>query len=311
MNVRLLSTLLAGTLLVAGCGASTVDQGPRDVVEGAKAQPAPVVVRDAQDARAAVRGGRVVRPLLFDGGALRIDPAKGRPPLSELDAIKLVRASSPPGSGIAVSDVVVALGIVSLATPVTAAGDVVVPSRLPAFRGRLGWFVVYENSAHSCPAMTASNAPATKIREPLPVRLIAADGSGEGVTYGGAGSFCGFAPTVPSAHPSFYEVSVPWRVIGATSGSLSLEARDIPECAAMSGAAGPGWPDTSVVVGAEVAMVSGSCQTKQTSIITVAKTRDGSQPKHGATGLAAGMLTGFDPPPGTFTYFDGQTHTIR
>jgi hypothetical protein len=309
---RQLPFIVVALLGIAACG-SAPTTAPGKAVGRAASEGAPVVVRDARDARVAVRGEHVVRPLVFDGGALRIDPARGHPRVSEQQAIRYVRAASLPGSAILVSDVVVALGIVTLTTPVTSQGMVVVGSRTPSFTGRPAWFVVYENSAHSCPAMRAPapSVPAHALREPLPVRLVAADGSGEGVTYAGAGAFCGGAATPPTAHPSVYDVSVPWHILNGAGGSLQLKVDHLPPCSAVSGASGPGWPDTSVAVGAEVVMAAGTCPPAASSVITVGKTRDGSEPRHAPTGLASGMLTDFDPAPGAFSYFDGARHVVK
>src|SRR3954469_19110436 len=194
---------------MAGGGSPAAQTGHRPSSAGP-----PVVVPDAHDARVAVHDGRVSRSLVFDGGALHVDPAEGDPHLDEAGAIKVLRAAAPPGSSITVTDVVIGLGTVTLATPVTNDGDLITPKNGPEFRNRQAWVVLYENIAHSCPMMPARPTGATPpdLREPLPVVLLAADDSGEGVSYAGRGSFCGGPAMGPAAHPRRMAVSLPWQV---------------------------------------------------------------------------------------------------
>lgn len=277
-------------------------------VEPAPDQGPPVAVHDAKDARAAVRSAGVVRTLVFDGGVLRVSPASNRHPVGEAHAIAVARSSSPAGTTTEVSDVVVGYGLATLTLPVTTKDMVVRPDDAPSFRNRPVWFVVHENGAHSCPPLPPStpHGNGTRSREPLPVLLVAADRSGEAIAYRGGGSFCRFPEEQPVATPAVYSLSLPWRVLSSTSTSLTLGAQP-PRCAAISTISGPGWPDTTIAVSADVVMVRGSCHQGTDRPVVAQRPRDGSSPRHAPTGLVRGMMTTL----GHFTYFDGATHTIR
>jgi hypothetical protein len=274
----------------------------------AKESGPPVVMHDARDARAAVRDGKVVRTLVFDEGALRIRPAPEPHPRGEAKAIALARSSSPVGSTTDASDVIVGYGLADLRLEVTVKDQAVQPEQPPSFHDRPVWFVVHENGAHSCPALPSRTARGngTREREPLPVMLIAADGSGEGISYRGRGTFCEFPVEEPVARPALYSLSLPWRVASSTASSLTL-AVQLPRCSAISTITGPGWPDTTLGISADVVMARGACRGESTRPVVVQRARDGSTPKHAPTGLVRGMMT----EPDRFSYFDGAAHTIR
>jgi hypothetical protein len=295
-------------MLVAGTVTGCTSHGAPLSVQRAPDEGPPVSVHDAKDARAAVRASRVVRTLVFDGGILRITPATERHPRGEAHAIALARSSSPAGTTTDVSEVVVGYGLASLTMSVTTQEQVVRPVHTPVFHDRPVWFLVHENGPHSCPAMPAPSSVGngTRGREPLPLELIAADGSGEGIAYRGSGSFCGFPTQSPVAQPALYSLSLPWHVASSTSTSLTLAAKP-PRCGTISTVTGPGWPDTTIGVSAEVVMAQGSCRGDESRPVVVQRPRDGSVPKHAATGLVRGMMTEST----GFTFFDGASHTIR
>ena len=263
----------------------------------------PIVVHDARDVKAAVVGGRLQTSVLFDDGALRVDPpAEGEPALSEAEAVRLLRAAALPESYVEVSDVVVGYGRATLTLPIDLSSMTVRPAHVPEFHGRPAWLLVHENGAHGCPALPggpASSAPTA--REPLPVEVIAADGSGEGVTYSTAGTFCA-TPAQPTARPASYTLSVPWSQADPQTDGTATVTAVAPECGTISGYVGPGQPDTTVAVGATVLMVQAPCQGDGERGSYDAPNR-GLPLRHAPTGMVTGMYT--DGESKEFRYYDG------
>lgn len=290
------TALTIGVVVLTSCGTASRHQS--------SPPPEPIQVHDASDARPAVVGGRVTAELVFDGGSLRVDPPPaGSPDLDEAKAIAYLRAASLPGSY-----VVVAYGRASLTLPVDGTDMVVRPTRLPLFRARPAWLLLHEDGGHSCPAQgpsPGSPSPGVPAREPLPVELIAADGSGEAVAYSTAGSFCG-RPRAAHAVPASYMVSLPWTQGGAgTSGSTTITATP-PDCGTVSGYVGPGQPDRTVAVGATVLLAKPPCQGGGQQASN--DIPDGPRPLgHAPTGLVTAMYT--DGQGTQFRYYDGTDRT--
>jgi hypothetical protein len=290
-------TAVAAAVVLAGCGTATSPTNS----EGQE----PIHVNDARDVKSAVAGARVTRPLLFDDGVLRIDRAPaGDPEVDEAQAIRYLRAAALPASYVEVSDVVVAYGRATLRGAVDLSDMTVRPAHSPEFSARPAWLLVHENGVHGCPAMqpgTDSPSPGVPAREPLPVEVIAADGSGEAVAYSTAGTFCGTS-VQPKARPASYTLSVPWTQADPQTDGTATVTATAPECGTISGYVGPGRPDTTVAVGATVLMVRSPCQGDGGPGGYDAPTR-GVLLKHAPTGLVTGMYT--DGRGEQFTYYDG------
>jgi hypothetical protein len=293
---------LVGALVLTACG----DASPGTL--GAPQQP--VHVRDAADAKPAVRAGSVTTQLLFDDGELRIDPPPpGKPTLDEAEAIAYLRAGSLPGSYVDVSDVVVAYGRATLTLPVDTAGTDIRPARVPAFTSRPVWLLLHENGGHGCPAMPSTTAPSPSeqpTREPLPVELIAADGSDEGVAYNTAGTLCG-TPVAAKAVVATYTLSVPWTQTNPQADGTATVTATPPECGVISGYVGPGEPESTIAVGATVLLARPPCQGDRQPGSYDALNR-GAPLQHAPTGLVTGMYT--DGNTKQFHYYDGTDRSV-
>jgi hypothetical protein len=275
----------------------------------------PVAVHSTDDVKNALADGRVTRTLVFDGGQLRLDPPGiTHPELDESRAIALVRSGAPMGSASPVGLALVGLARASLTAHVTFPPAVTaVP---PQLAHRLVWMALTTYGAHSCPtttsgAMTASAAPQA---EPLQLHLVAADGSGVGVTYATAGAFCG-RPVAASAAPLAYHESLPWRMVSSDARTVTIAA-DVPPCALAQGSTSSGnvWSATSTVgIDAVVFMAPNGCRvtgpgSEHTATQTVYRTGS-ALPRPEATGLnPTGMIN--YPSLRDFTYYDGTEHTI-
>jgi hypothetical protein len=260
-----------------------------------------IAVRSAEDARAAVHDARVVRPLSFDGDALRIDVARGRPAMTEASAIARFRA----GFGGLVTAVTVAYGSATLRTPVKSTGMVVRPRTAPVFRSRPVWAIVWSLGEHGCTLEAGSDEPGP---EPFDVELLADDGSGEGVDVQTRGSLCGAPAIGPRATVAGYELSVPWRPGPASAVPAVLNIGAVPACGVYEGRTVYGKSTAPVVrVQAYVLLAPPPC-TRPAPPAVIPRPGDAdTRLQHAPTGPVIGRETDR----GRLVYFDGQTHTLR
>ena len=300
---------LAAVLLasVTACGSSNTSPGhaappssPPSITDSGP----PLSVSTSGDARAAVKDGRLTRTLLIDGGRLRLDPTSDTPRLSEDRAVRLWATGVTPGGITDTEQAVVVLARVTMQVPVSVDGLALRPAAMPAFNGRAAWVMLWQNGAHGCPMIT-SRGPGGL--EPQPIEIIAADGSGDGVSYQTRGSFCAAPISGPSATPAVYAKSLPWTVKSSTPTSVTI-AYTVPACGLLTGVAGPNGSSYTVWVGATVMMGAGRCPGAKPgpAMSTVAR-RPGINPTHGATGLLVGRSSADS---NKLTYFDGQTRSL-
>jgi len=295
--------LLAAGCLLAGCGSAPL-------------APATVAVHGADDVRAALAGGRVTRTLVFDGGQLELQaPGATRPDPDEARAIALVRSNTSVGSASLVGLALVGLARASLTSGVTF--PPAVTASPPHVANRLVWMILTTGGPHSCTPMTG---PATPQPEPLHLDLVAADGSGLGITYTTAGSFCGRLQPAAAA-PLIYHLSLPWRIVSSDARTITVAA-DLPPCALAQGgtsSANLKKGTSTLGIDAAVFMTPDGCHVDgpgsgsgsgsgRSATESISRTGTG-LPSPDPTGLnLAGMIT--YPSLKDFTYDDGATHTI-
>jgi hypothetical protein len=311
LHVR--GTTALGVVLLAAvtaCGSSGTSPGHAT----APSSPAPITtsgppltVTTSSDARSAVEDARLNRTLVIDGGKLRLDPTSDTPRVSEDRAVRLWATGLMPGSITDTEQAVVVLAKVTMQVPVSVAGMALRPATTPTFKGRDAWVMLWQPGPHSCPALPVRTDVPTGGREPQPVEIIAADGSGEGVSYQTRGSFCAEPISGPSATPAVYAESLPWTVKGSTPTSMTI-AYTVPACGLQTGVAGPNGSSYTVWVGATVMMGAGPCPgAKPGPATSTVGRRPGTNPTHGATGLLVGRSSeDFT----KLTYFDGRTRTL-
>jgi hypothetical protein len=241
---------------------------------------------------------------LIDGGKLRLDPTPDTPRLSEERAVRLWATGVSPGGVSEADQAVVVLAKVTLRVPVSSEGMGLRPASTPTFTARDAWVVLWQNGVHSCPAITS---PGPGGPEPQPVEIIAADGSGEGVSYSTRGSFCAEPISGPTATPAVYEQSLPWTVASSTPTSVTI-AFTVPACGFQTGLAGPNGSSYTVWVGATVVMGAGPCVGAKPGPATATiYRRAGTEPTHGATGL---LVSRSSEDFTKLTYFDGRTRSL-
>jgi hypothetical protein len=260
-------------------------------------------VRVATDSRRAVRDARLVRPLLFDGAALRLDVGRGSPRVDEAHAITLFRAGSVPST--TVESVTVVYAVATLRLPVKTEGIVIQPRVVPAFERLPVWAFIWSNGPHGCPAQAASTG-SVALPEPQHVELIAADGSDEGVSYQTRGSPCGGPITAPHAEVAAYYISLPWSASSITSTARVVRYPAPPPCGDIEYTPRSGNASGMTFgVYAIVLMARPPCSTPPQPTSTARPVAAGVVLLHDRTGLSLGRFTAA----AHFTYFDGRSHT--
>jgi hypothetical protein len=265
----------------------------------------PFAVATSSDAKPAVSDARLTRTLVIDGGKLRLDPTSDVPRLSEDRAIRLWATGVSAGSLSDTERAVVVLAKVTMTVPVASDGLALRPATMPTFHGRDAWVMLWQNGPHSCPAITS---PGPGGPEPQPIEILAADGSGVGVSYQTGGSFCAEPLRGPSATPAVYEESLPWTEKSSTPTSLTI-AFTVPACGVQNGGLTASSASSSTVwVGATVVLGAAPCPGAKPGPATamVSRGRD-AEVTHGKTGLLVGRNSGgFQ----HLTYFDGQNRSL-
>jgi hypothetical protein len=258
-------------------------------------------MRAAADVRVAVRSARLTLPLSIDG-ALRLDPLAAPPRLDEAHAIALFRAGSSPVT--VVGDVTVVYAAATLHLAVSTNGLVIQPRVVPAFDHRAVWAFIWTDGPHGCPAIRA--LPAHPVPEPQRVLLIAADGTGDGVSYQTRGSFCDAPVTGPRANLASYYVSLPWSLASHTGSEVVLRYATPPRCGDIEYS-----PITTTATSATLGVYALVLMAHPPCIVPTQPTNSSrSIPAnaaltHNPTGLSEGRFTSM----GRFTYFDGVAHT--
>lgn len=285
-GTAVLGSIGAGLLLNDGSRAPGPAGGPVQAVSSSNLRP---IVRDAELTRAAS----------FDGGKLLLEPpADATLELSEAEAVALARSRFLPGSESVVRNVVVTRARATLNTPVDSTDQVIRPTQPVEMVGTEVWVIAYENHApRSCRRM--GSQPVVIGGEPAQVFLVAADGSGIGVMYEGAGVVCGRAME-PNARPAIYSLAVDFtfELIGAGRARLTAA---LPQCATLSGATGS--PSMGYALGAEIALVGGACVTEDRRWTLDVDANDRTPVAPMAVGLARTLVTGEG---GAFDAYNGR-----
>jgi hypothetical protein len=207
---------------------------------------------------------------------------------------------------VSTENVTVVYGDATLRLPVGTAGMVIQPRVVPTFKHRPVWAFIWSNGPHSCLAESAASTRAVALPEPQQIELIAADGSGEGVTHQTRGSFCAGPISPPHAEVASYYVSLPWSALSITGTDAVVRYRSPPPCGDIE------YTPTSGSAAAEtfgvyafVLMARPPCTTPPRRTSTSRTVAAGVTFRHDPTGLSLGRFT----TPDAFTYFDGLSHT--
>jgi hypothetical protein len=186
--------------------------------------------------------GHLSEPVQLGGGALRLDPPTRAPGISETGAVR-VWGAAVAGAKLMTGDTVVFLTDATVHLPIARPQ---VPDlsawATPQVEHRTVWAIATGNDVkHSCPAAPSSVSPAP-VTGPQPqiqtVTLIAADGSGEGVTYSTGTPICAFPQRPPSAQVASYVVTLP-------AGTAFSTPPAAPPAAPTPHMTGPVSPSTS------------------------------------------------------------------
>ncbi len=271
----------------------------------------PVAFSLSKDIKGLIQATHLTRSLIVEGGALRLDPPSSAPTLQESRVLALWQSKGLGGYGF-VADPVVFLASATLNTVPRGTPTGFSP---PTFASRLAWVVAWENSGvTSCPDHPGT---ATRFKQRAWLEMVAADGSGQGVTFNTSGTVCGY-PERAYAYVATYGLSVPWTIISTQKprchgtsrgcGRLldALVRISLPRCAMESGSStggGGGQPSTLEVFVA-VPMVGRGCSETKDQIIHM---QVAANPVPPVTGLMQNYRTHGK----TLTYFDGGSHTLR
>jgi hypothetical protein len=291
-------TLLLGCLavLVAACG--TAAGSPPTVVAAPDAAAAKVT--SISQIKPLVASARLVRAIRLGDGALRLDPPSRDPGLREVDAVRVWAAATTGGQQLT-GTTVVFLADASVRVPVALPDYPTTLSRWarPRFVHRTVWAIASGTDVMiMCPYMTSSPVVTPQVGT---VTLVAADDSGEGVTYSSGAPVCDFPPRAPSAEVSSYVATVPT----TTPAGTPNQRTPTPPCgsfeASASGSDSTGARRT--VDGLRVWMIGNRCES---SMSVAALLR---RPLNSLLGnLAPGRMS--QETPGRVSYFDGRMHTF-
>jgi hypothetical protein len=278
--------------MVAACG--TVSGSP--AVRATASESAAGNVTTVGEIKPLVADAHLVRSIQLGDGALRLDPPSRTSVLRELDAVRLWAAAVTGGQQ-STGSTVVFLADATVRIPVALPAD---PSTLarwarPRFERRTVWALLSGTDATIfCPYMTSEPTPGPpKVGS---VTLIAADDSGEGVTYSTGVPVCDFPARAPSAEVASYVVTVPTMT---PSGALNQPIR-LPPCGAFEGSAS--GSQAVSVNGIRVWMIGTRCEASMSVAVLIRR------PANSLLGsLAPGRMS--QETPGRVRYFDGRLHT--
>lgn len=225
MTTRLLVPLGVCAAVLAGCGvakapvrsapaSATQSAAGRSVSPPTTSEP-PVEINPSQGGNLLPAGtivnGHVTRPIILDGGTLRIEPSPSAlsPTVTLQQADSVVKAAQTytPGT---LDPADVGLGIVDLAASVSGG--------LPPYSNRFAWVAILgpqSQVAISCPGVTGGNSgPATPSAQ---VVLIDARTGADVLDYRSRGNGpCGGPITGPSVQRAQEVISIPWTGVGET-----------------------------------------------------------------------------------------------
>ena len=262
----------------------------------------------ATDTRTEIRAGHLLRPVLIDGGTLRLDPLPGTPRLSESRAITLFRAGATGPTLVSYVTVVYALTTLRLRVP-NDPRPVVQYRTAPVFDHRPAWIVIWrDEDFHGCKEgpEPGSNAPAQQS-----VELIAANGSGEALAYTTGGSRCG-RTVPPQVGVANYYVSLPWTVASRSGSRVVIRHPAPPACGSTQGSpfesdieSDAGRTNATFRVYADVAAVRPPCHSPDHDTVVENAPRNAT-----LLHVKTGVSVGYDTSGTSLTYYDGTTHTI-
>jgi hypothetical protein len=291
-------TLLLGCLAVmlTACGTAVGSPPTGAATSGAAA----TKVTSISQIKQLVASARLVRAIQLGGGALRLDPPSRAPTLREIDAVRVWAAATIGGQQLT-GTTVVFLADASVGVPVALPDYPTTLSRWarPRFVHRTVWAIASGTDVlMMCPYMTSAPVVTPQVRS---VTLVAADDSGEGVTYSSGAPVCDFPQQAPSAEVASYLVTVP----ATTPAGIPNQPSRTPPCGAFEGSAS-GTDNTGVAVsvdGVRVWMIGNRCEASM-SVAAVLR-----RPLDSLLGsLAPGRMS--QETPGRVSYFDGRMRTF-
>jgi len=238
--------------------------------------------------------------------SVRLDPPAGTPKLTEARALALWESAGSFGGPRTTSEAVVFLAQAT----VPRSSDLVTSIHHPApqFVRRLSWVFLWTNEVQDCPRTSIPGytpSPPPPPKQTPSVEVIAADGSGEGLTISPEQTECTLTPE-GSAVPASYHLSIPWKLIDV-KGSFGVVHATMPSVCGYSSGDG-GSLGSRFAVDVVMLMVRGPCTVKypkQVRDITFKVEIFGPE-IHAPTGLVLARATSRF----TLIYFDGRTHSI-
>jgi hypothetical protein len=305
-----LGTAAVAVVVVVGAALLLAYGLPRNRTrENEAGLPKTTTLRVPTDVGADIHDARLVRPVLIDDGALRLDPTSARSQVSESDAIRFFRAGAMP-FGSTVTNVNVVYAEATLRLAVHDDARVPHPRVPPVFMHRPAWVIIWQDGGvFHCPRYSKPSVGGPRSQH---VELLAADDTGEGVEYTTSGTGeCG-GTTPRTAVTADYWVSLPWTVASRVGSRLVLRYPTTPACATV--ALVPIYADpTGKTFGVyeDILMARPPCVDTRPISTNLESAATTDQLRHLPTGIFLGRTTRKPSQPyPTFSYFDGTTHSV-
>jgi hypothetical protein len=264
-----------------------------------------VAVTDIGAVRGHLSDARLTGVSLRVGDHLGLSPSTSTPRATETEALRFWAAGPPGSASAAVSYTTVFLADVSLDLPASLpSGSPLSTVDLPAFHDRPAWVILWQGAPTFCPNATRSGAVAADGTSPTAIRevqLVAADGSGESLTYVRGGPPCAPDPGAEQVTVSTYSISLPWTADAGAPATVTVER---PVCAVLGGAVISG---RVLAVSASMSMTGATCEGAVQESLAVGG--DATDLDHAPTGRLAARVS-LDAPAGGVRFFDGVDKTL-
>jgi hypothetical protein len=311
-----LGTAAVAVVVVVGAALLLAYGLPRNQTRDNEAGlPKTTTLRVPTDVASDIHDAQLVRPVLIDNGALRLDPTSARPQVSESAAIRSFRAGAMP-FGEMVTNVNVVYAQATLRIAVHYDARVLHPQVPPVFMHRPAWVVIWhDGGVFHCDRYSK---PRVGVPPSEHVELLAADDTGEGVEYTtfGTGGCGGITPR--TAVTADYWVSLPWTVASRVGTLLVLRYPTTPACAFVGMVPSDGDPTGKTFgVYEDILIARPPCINARPSSANIESAATTDQLRHFPIGIFLGRTTRkpgqptAQPNHPTFSYFDGTTHSVE
>ena len=308
--MRSARALLLALLFLTACPSSHPKSSPERSSPSRSSSPpssSPFTISKSSQARPYIKNARLTHFLFLTVSGIRLDPPAERPKLTEARAVALWESASGFGDPLVTADAMVFLARATV--PRTSDLITNIHHSAATFSNRLSWVFLWTNEIRSCPRTSTfgyTPSPPPPPKQTPSVEVIAADGSGEGLTVSPEQTQCTLTPE-GSAVPASYHLSIPWKLVDV-KGNFGVVQATTPSLCSYLGSTGGGSLGSRFAVDVVMLMVQGPCTVKypKDARDVSAKVELFGPEIHAPTGLVLGRATSRF----TLLYYDGQTHSV-